>query len=336
MSQRFRTGLVVGKFSPLHAGHRYLIETAKASCERLIVVSYSRPEYAGCTADLRRFWIQEEVPSGQCLTINAVEAIELGLEMPDNDASDRDQRQFCADLIDRCIGSVVDAVFSSEDYGRGFADFLSAHWGYTVRSVLVDRNRVNHPISGTILRNQPDEGWVSDLVFKSQTCKRIAFIGAESTGKTTLGQWIAQQRGCPWVAEFGRQYWHERGGQLSSSDLLTIARRQVQLEDQTVRNAVKSGQTSIICDTTPLTTLIYHKLMFEEPPPAELMALAERPYHELWFCSADFPMVQDGTRRSESFRQQQQRLYLSELNHRGIPHNTLSGPIELRKRHLNT
>lgn len=334
MSQRFRTGLVVGKFSPLHAGHRYLLASARAACERLIVISYSRPEYAGCTADLRRRWLQHCLPDGDCLVLDAADAADRGLEMPPNSAGDRHQRQFCADLVDRCFGTAVDAVFSSEDYGRGFADFLAAHWQRPVTSVLVDRDRVRFPISGSRLRAHPDAGWVDCGVWAAQRCQRIALIGAESTGKTLLGQWLAQQQGWPWVPEFGRQHWHDCGGILTSDDLLTIARTQVEQENRAVQDALKAGQAGIICDTTPLTTLIYHHLMFDQPPPAQLVALAERPYHQLWLCEADFPMIQDGTRSPESFRQRQRAIYRQELAQRNLPYQALTGPLGDRKRQL--
>ncbi|WP_028670777.1 AAA family ATPase [Saccharospirillum impatiens] len=334
MSQHFRTGLVVGKFSPLHAGHRYLLASAGAACDRLIVLSYSRPEFAGCTADLRRQWLSQATPTAEHRILDAADAVRLGLTMPPNDASDDRQRQFCADLIDRCLQTPVDAVFSSEDYGQGFADALSAHWRRPVASVVVDRHRARFPVSGSKLRADPDPDWVAPSVYAAQTCQRIALIGAESTGKTVLSQWLAEQKGWPWVAEFGREFWHERGGTLTSADLLTIARTQVARENRAIEQALNDGLNGIVCDTTPLTTLIYHQLMFETPPPAELVALAERPYHQLWLCTADFPMVQDGTRSPEAFRQQQQAIYYTELTHRGLNHQALTGPLTRRQQRL--
>lgn len=330
MSQRFRTGLVVGKFSPLHAGHCYLLSRAQAACERIIVISYSRPEYPGCTSDLRRRWLEEAVPGSECLVIDAVDALALGLEMPQNSASDVLQRQFCADLMDRCFNEPVDAVFSSEDYGQGFADYLSDHWLRPVIHVLVDHDRVRFPISGSELRAQANAGWVVRNVYAGQTCERIALIGAESTGKTQTSKRLAQQRGWPWVEEFGRQHWHDRGGVLTSDDLLTIARAQVEHENRAVQVALATGRSGIICDTTPLTTLIYHQLMFAFPPPPELVALAERPYHQLWLCANDFPMVQDGTRSPESFRNQQQARHYEELSARRLPYRVLRGSFVTR------
>lgn len=53
MSARFGTGLVVGKFCPLHRGHQHVIATAVAACERVVVVSYTKPEYPRCGPAVR-------------------------------------------------------------------------------------------------------------------------------------------------------------------------------------------------------------------------------------------------------------------------------------------
>ena len=49
MSARFRRGLVVGKFAPLHKGHELVIGRALADCDEVIVISYSKPELPGCS-----------------------------------------------------------------------------------------------------------------------------------------------------------------------------------------------------------------------------------------------------------------------------------------------
>ncbi|MDP4366102.1 adenylyltransferase/cytidyltransferase family protein, partial [Escherichia coli] len=49
----FATGLVVGKFAPLHCGHEKLINTALAQCEELFIISYSVPEMPDCEPEKR-------------------------------------------------------------------------------------------------------------------------------------------------------------------------------------------------------------------------------------------------------------------------------------------
>ena len=39
--KRYASGLVVGKFAPLHSGHEALINAALEQCETVFIISYS-------------------------------------------------------------------------------------------------------------------------------------------------------------------------------------------------------------------------------------------------------------------------------------------------------
>ena len=78
----------------------------------------------------------------------------------------------------------------------------------------------------------------------------ICFHGAESTGKSTLAQAMAERFGCPWVPEYGREYCETRGTNLTMDDLLEIARGQ----DKAMRDAAASSPPLLLLDTDPLMT----------------------------------------------------------------------------------
>lgn len=61
--ERYRHGLVIGKFAPFHKGHMLLLDTALAQCERVSVWVYSRPDFAAMPSPLRRGWIRELYPA---------------------------------------------------------------------------------------------------------------------------------------------------------------------------------------------------------------------------------------------------------------------------------
>jgi len=115
---------------------------------------------------------------------------------------------------------------------------------------------------------------------------------------------LAAHCGTAWVPEYGRELWENQCGQLSEQDLLKIAHEQIRREEDGLRLA----QRYLFCDTSPLTTLGYSHWMFGKVHP-ELSLLARRPYDAMVVCSSDFPFVQDGTRRDETFRWQQQTWY---------------------------
>ena len=65
----FATGLVVGKFAPLHCGHEKLINTALAQCEELFIISYSVPEMPDCEPEKRLTWLQVRFPQATFLVL---------------------------------------------------------------------------------------------------------------------------------------------------------------------------------------------------------------------------------------------------------------------------
>ncbi len=163
--------------------------------------------------------------------------------------------------------------------------------------------------------------------------KRIALLGGESSGKTTLAIALAEQLDTAWVAEYGRQRWEELRETLSVDELVAVARRQVALEDEAVAEAARRGRAFVVCDTTPLTTLQYCLYDHGTAPP-ELQELADRPYHLTVVCNPDFDFVQDGCRRDDHFRAEQHAWTLAQLSRRGVAYVSVSGPVRERVRQV--
>lgn len=158
------TGLVVGKFTPFHLGHKYLIDTALEYCDRtLYVLPYSNPDLGLIQRDRisqidkhynnePRIWIID--PSHE--------------NIPLNDAAPHIHRWFCAVQVFKhvaiynAIGTGLkfpDYVFTSEDYGDGFAEYLSLVFNKEVKHICVDKERKMFPISGTKIRNGGYDEW---------------------------------------------------------------------------------------------------------------------------------------------------------------------------------
>lgn len=338
MTPRFRTGLAVGKLSPLHRGHEHLLSAALAQCERLFCLSYSLPTLPGCGAEARRRWLAELFPTIQHLALDENELNRLrqqhaGLpQLPHNDASELEHRLFVAELCLRVFGTTVDAVFTSETYGDGFAAELERQFRNAgnadaqVEHVLVDLARTTVPISATAIRANRELAltFLSPVV-RASFVHRVCLLGGESSGKTTLTRALAQTFDTTHCEEYGRERWIERGGELTYDDFLLIAQTQVQLEDQAARRA----RHVTFCDTSPLTTLFYCLDQFGRAEP-ELQQLGKRPYDLFLLCSPDLPFVQDGTRRDVAFRARQHEFYLAELARQAAPWSLVEGSLEAR------
>ncbi len=336
---QFRRGLVVGKFCPLHKGHELVIERAIASCDEVIVISYTKPEFDACPPKMREAWINAIFPSVTSLVLDDAlldqhcKALQLPSKLvPHNEEPDDIHREFVAWLCWAVLRVTVDAVFTSENYGDGFARVLSTYFqkqsdtAQTVKHLCVDIQRNAIPTSGTQLRGDPHRyrKFLSPKVYASFV-KRVCILGGESSGKTSLCQALARRCETVWVPEYGRELWELNRGELRFRDMLRIGETQIDRENA----LLEKSNRYLFCDTSPLTTLFYSLSMFDKAD-ARLREMASRSYDFIFLCSPDFPFVQDGTRKDDQFRQSQHSWYLSQLDEKAIPYHLLSGSIESR------
>lgn len=331
---RYKLGLVVGKFAPLHHGHEWLVKQAAVQCEHLLILSYSKPEYDRCDVARRGQWLSTRLPEHECLVIDDALLVHLcrlrgivARVMPLNTAEDAIHQAWLAWLVGEVLERKPDAIFCSEDYGPACAQTLSLALGQEVAAVVVDRNRAHFPISASAIRRSPEIAslWAAPVVAASFV-RRVVLLGGESSGKTTLAAALAERLDTCWVPEYGRELWELQGG-LCEPDLLKIAREQVRREDA----ASEKARSWLVCDTSPLTTCGYAGWMFGRVEP-ELSILAQRRYDATILCKPDFAFVQDGTRRDDSFRSRQHAWYIEQLRAIGTPWLAVGGSIEERVR----
>jgi len=305
----FRTGVVIGKFYPPHRGHHYLIETASSQCDILFVLVCWKPEQT-IPVDTRVACIRELHPE---VSVMAVEDI----------LADDDTPGWAAYTV-QLLGSAPDAVFTSEDYGEGYARTMGAH------HVMVDRHRVMYPCSGTMIRKKPLAclDWVSPCM-RQFYIKRICIVGAESTGKTTLAQTLAEHYETCWVPEYGREYCVEKwkDGNITddwaSNEFLIIATEQGRREDQAARYANKV----LICDTDPFATSIWHERYLHHRS-AEVETIANTRRYDLYILAGDeIPFVQDGLRDGEHIRHWMHERFIEALTETNRPWVLVTGDL---------
>lgn len=315
------TGLVLGKFAPLHKGHQFLIETARAQCDVVMVLIYDSREVIDIPLHVRADWIRTLYPD-----VIVVE----GWDGPSASGDAPEIKALQERYIARVLPRAVTHVFSSEWYGDHVAEALGAV------HVKVDETRETVPISGTRVRSNPHtyRSFLDPYVYKDFV-KKVVLLGGESTGKSTLVQMLAKEFRTKAVVEYGRDFWemhHDAHGQLSLVQLVELAESHRHHEDQ----ALVSANEYVFVDTNAITTRYYSQLYHGvvHPELERLARLCAERYDKVFVCGTDIPFEQDGTRQDAAHREVMQRALVRQLEEWGIPFVLLSGSVAERVRHV--
>ena len=126
----------------------------------------------------------------------------------------------------------------------------------------------------------------------------IALLGAESTGKTTLAQVLAQHiaretgRSSTWVPEVLREWCEAAGRTPRADEQFAIAQAQhVRIE------AAAAAHACVVCDTTALMTAAYSRLLFDDRSLETWAAQAHARVSLTLLTALDLPWVADGLQR---------------------------------------
>ena len=161
--------------------------------------------------------------------------------------------------------------------------------------------------------------------------KRVVVVGGESTGKSTLVAALARHFGCPMAAEFARDYLSHHGAEYELETSLTLARGQADREDAAVARAVTDGSRLVVCDTDPLTTMLWSEYYFQQHHP-RVEALLPTLNHDLHLLCTPDGLVwhDDGLRRSPDSRGWFTRRLEEELAARRLRYFKLDVPLVQR------
>lgn len=161
--------------------------------------------------------------------------------------------------------------------------------------------------------------------------QRVALLGAESSGKSTLAEALARRYGTVWVPEYLREFVDTRKRVPHEQDQYGIALTQRAREDA----AALDARRFLFCDTTPLMTALYSRVYWDRVD-VQLAALdAGHDYAWTFVTAPDTPWEPDGLQReSEEVRQQVHRMLLETLAVRGIGYTLLAGDLPQRMREV--
>lgn len=156
---------------------------------------------------------------------------------------------------------------------------------------------------------------------------RVAILGAESSGKSTLAAALATHYGTVWVPEYLREFVEMSGRVPAEGDQFSIARTQMERENA----AAGSATRFLFCDTTPMMTALYSRWYWGRVD-AQLALLERRHDYAFTLVTApDSPWEADGLQReSEEVRQTIHEQVLRMLDEREIPYLLVTGSLPQR------
>lgn len=140
--------------------------------------------------------------------------------------------------------------------------------------------------------------------------KKIAIVGPESTGKSTISQQLAKYYTVPWVPEYARYYCAALTADCTLQDEINMFHGQVALEESVLS---MTESEFIICDTTFLTVKIWSDEMLGETPAIVLDALQNRPYDFYVLLDIDLPWQEDPLRDFPHMREHFMGIWHKEL-----------------------
>jgi NadR type nicotinamide-nucleotide adenylyltransferase len=140
---------------------------------------------------------------------------------------------------------------------------------------------------------------------------KIAVVGPESTGKSTIASALAKHYNTVWVPEYARYYCEGLTEPCTLQDELNMFYGQIALEKSM---EVVATNNLLICDTTFLTVKIWSDYQLGETPKVVLDAIKNHPYDFYILLKNDIPWQPDPLRDFENMGDYFMDVWRKELN----------------------
>jgi NadR type nicotinamide-nucleotide adenylyltransferase len=168
--------------------------------------------------------------------------------------------------------------------------------------------------------------------------KKIAILGPESTGKSTLCKQLAEHFNSIWTAEYAREYLTANGSDYTYDDLLKIAIGQVALEEQSLSLLNNSDCNnlnsfcSLFIDTEMYVMKVWCEYVFNNCHRYILDQIASRNYDLYLLCKNDLPWYPDELREypDPAKRNELFLIYKDIMTNQHVPWIEISGDYDQR------
>lgn len=311
-----KTGLVLGKFAPLHKGHQSIIETALREMDEVYVMIY-HTDLSPIPLTVRSGWIRSLYPA-----VHVLEAWDGPQEVGDTPEIKKLNEDY---ILQRLGGIRITHFYNNEFYG----EHVSLALGSENRQI--DPGRATYPICATRIRENgfAFKEYTHPLVYRDLVMK-VVIMGAMSTGKTTLCEALAKKHDTVWMPEYGREYWaeHQVNRRITGEQMVEIARGHLEREEAMLLQANRY----LFVDTNAITTYMFGMDYqgYVLPELDDLARRAQSRYDLIFLCCDDIPYDDTWDRSGDQKRQVFQRQIVADLKMRKLPYVPLRGSLEER------
>lgn len=150
---------------------------------------------------------------------------------------------------------------------------------------------------------------------------KIAIVGGESTGKSTMSAYLAKYYNTVWVPEYAREYCEKLTEPPTWQDEINMFEGQLALEESLSAQANKI----LICDTTFITVKIWSDHIFGRSPQQVIDELARHHYDFYLLLNIDMPWQHDPLRDFPDKREHFMQVWHNELKALNANYVLISG-----------
>lgn len=318
--KKYKKGLVLGKFMPVHYGHLYLVEQALMRCEQVHILIYTLKEQI-IPGELRHSWMCKEFESEIKAERVKIKWVEKDLpQLPEEHESFWD---IWCDEFQQYIEEPNETCILGEQYTQEFAEKLGIHFE------VVDNERNIVPICATEIRADSEKYWTYiPKSVKSYFTKRYVLLGPESCGKSTLTRQLARVFQGEFVEEYGREFVekYNKSTDFTAKELGYIAL----MHENRIYEKLKLGNKRLFVDTDIITTQVFSELYLGYIP--QLLSSYEEMttvFDQYYLLYPDTEFQQDGTRNESINRLEHFNLLKDALDKRSLPYSIIRGEDKL-------
>ncbi|MEQ8925090.1 MAG: ATP-binding protein [Fulvivirga sp.] len=158
-------------------------------------------------------------------------------------------------------------------------------------------------------------------ISKGKGIIKVALVGPECTGKSTLSSLLAKYYNTVWVPEYARKYIERLDRPYEEKDLPIIASGQSELEDK----LLKAANKLLICDTDLSVIKIWSEHKYGACYDEILKEYHRRKYDLHILTGIDMPWVEDPQRENPHLREYFYDTFKNDLLQRGANFIEVSG-----------